>query len=155
MPGGNVGPGVAVDLATHFAEVGTPDPEIPCVRAEVGATLARVNEVCRPFGLHFPVDPSSGTRCGSTASPEEERMGTTMVIDRSSPSFVRTSREAFLIRRVKTKTTMNSSEAPAIATATGTPSSINATNERTRISIVCARGQATGASKASGRSRLE
>ena len=63
MPGGNVGPGISVDIASQFASIGTPDVSARTIQVGAGATLAEVNEVCRPFGLHFPVDPSSGARC--------------------------------------------------------------------------------------------
>lgn len=84
MPGGNVGSGIAVDLASHLADVGAPDPRVPCVRVGVGATLARVNDVCRPHRLHFPVDPSSGARCtfggmlaNNSGGPHSVRYGST------------------------------------------------------------------------------
>lgn len=63
MPGGNVGPGVVVDLMRRFGRVGAVDAEARRVRVEPGATLGEVNAACEPFGLHFPVDPSSGRRC--------------------------------------------------------------------------------------------
>ncbi len=63
MPGGNVGGGVAVDLMTGFRSIGVPDPARREVRVRPGATLGELNAACTPFGLHFPVDPSSGERC--------------------------------------------------------------------------------------------
>ena len=63
MPGGNVGAGVAVDLATHFRAAGPVDPERRTARVEPGVTLAELNAAAAPHGLHFPVDPSSGERC--------------------------------------------------------------------------------------------
>lgn len=63
MPGGNVGPGVVVDLATSLQGVGPIDAEARRATVEPGATLARLNHACAPAGLHFPVDPSSGSRC--------------------------------------------------------------------------------------------
>lgn len=63
MPGGNVGSGVAVDLLTPFRSVTPPQADAASIRVDVGATLAEVNAACRPLGLHFPVDPSSGERC--------------------------------------------------------------------------------------------
>jgi FAD/FMN-containing dehydrogenase len=84
MPGGNVGGGVAVDLMAGFPEIGHPDVAGRRVTVEVGATLARVNEACRPHGLHFPVDPSSGARCtfggmlaNNSAGPHSVRYGST------------------------------------------------------------------------------
>lgn len=63
MPGGNVGAGISVDLATSFATEIEVDPARRTARIGPGVTLARLNEAARPHGLHFPVDPSSGERC--------------------------------------------------------------------------------------------
>ncbi|HEX8393676.1 MAG TPA: FAD-binding oxidoreductase [Longimicrobium sp.] len=62
MPGGNIGPGVAVDLLTEFRRIGPVDAARRTVRVEPGATLAAVNAAAAPSGLHFPPDPSSGER---------------------------------------------------------------------------------------------
>jgi FAD/FMN-containing dehydrogenase len=62
MPGGNVGPGVAVDLRASFDAVGWVDAERRRARVLPGATLARLNDATAGDGLHFPVDPSSGAR---------------------------------------------------------------------------------------------
>jgi FAD/FMN-containing dehydrogenase len=63
MPGGNVGTGVAVDLATHFRQPGPMEPALRRARVEPGATLAELNAAAAAHGLQFPVDPSSGERC--------------------------------------------------------------------------------------------
>ncbi|HEX6912290.1 MAG TPA: FAD-binding oxidoreductase [Longimicrobium sp.] len=62
MPGGNVGPGVAVDLRTAFQSVGRVDAQRRLARILPGATLHQLNEAAAEDGLHFPVDPSSGAR---------------------------------------------------------------------------------------------
>ncbi|HEV2735987.1 MAG TPA: FAD-binding oxidoreductase, partial [Longimicrobiaceae bacterium] len=62
MPGGNIGPGIVVDLVTHFRRVGAVDPERRTVDVRPGAPLAEVNAAASRHGLHFPVDPSSGAR---------------------------------------------------------------------------------------------
>jgi FAD/FMN-containing dehydrogenase len=62
MPGGNVGPGVAVDLRTAFDAVGWVDAEGRRARVLPGATLHQLNAAAEEDGLHFPVDPSSGAR---------------------------------------------------------------------------------------------
>lgn len=62
MPGGNVGPGVAVDLRTQFDAVGWVDAEGRRARVLPGATLGRLNAAAADDGLHFPVDPSSAAR---------------------------------------------------------------------------------------------
>lgn len=62
MPGGNIGPGVAVDLRTRFGAIGTVDAERRIVRIQPGATLGDLNRAAAPHGLQFPVDPSSADR---------------------------------------------------------------------------------------------
>jgi FAD/FMN-containing dehydrogenase len=62
MPGGNIGPGVAVDLKTHFGAVGPVDVERRTARVQPGATLGALNRVAAANGLQFPVDPSSAER---------------------------------------------------------------------------------------------
>ncbi|HYJ79267.1 MAG TPA: FAD-binding oxidoreductase [Longimicrobiaceae bacterium] len=63
MPGGNVGRGVAVDLAAGFRRVGAVDADARTARVAPGVTLAELNAAAEAHGLHFPVDPSSGERC--------------------------------------------------------------------------------------------
>ena len=84
MPGGNVGASVSVDLMTGFTRIGQPDPGLREVEVESGATLAALNERCRPHRLHFPVVPSSGARCtfggmlaNNSAGPHSVRYGST------------------------------------------------------------------------------
>ena len=62
MPGGNVGPGIAVDLMSRFRAVGWVDAERRLARVLPGATLAQLNAAAGEDGMHFPVDPSSGAR---------------------------------------------------------------------------------------------
>jgi FAD/FMN-containing dehydrogenase len=62
MPGGNIGPGVAVDLRTHFGGIGRVDAERRTARIQPGATLGELNRAAAPAGLQFPVDPSSADR---------------------------------------------------------------------------------------------
>ncbi|HEX2094974.1 MAG TPA: FAD-binding oxidoreductase [Longimicrobiaceae bacterium] len=62
MPGGNVGRGVSVDLVTRFRGVEAVDPEARLARVLPGTTRVELNAACVPYGLHFPVDPSSGAR---------------------------------------------------------------------------------------------
>ena len=59
MPGGNVGPGVIVDLSIGFRDL-TVDPHTRTVRAGASVTWAMVNEAAKPYGLRLPPDPSSG-----------------------------------------------------------------------------------------------
>lgn len=84
MPGGNVGSGIAVDLLSPFRSISPPDEATATIQVEGGATLAQVNAQCRPVGLHFPVDPSSGERCtfggmlaNNSGGPHSVRYGST------------------------------------------------------------------------------
>jgi FAD/FMN-containing dehydrogenase len=61
MPGGNVGEDVVVDLMSNLRAVRGIAGERAW--AEPGVTRAELNAAGWPHGLHFPVDPSSGTRC--------------------------------------------------------------------------------------------
>jgi FAD/FMN-containing dehydrogenase len=63
MPGGNVGSGVAVDLRTHFRAAPAVDAGGRGAHVEPGTTRAELNAAAAAYGLHFPVDPSSGERC--------------------------------------------------------------------------------------------
>ena len=63
MPGGNIGPGVVVDLLAGLRRISPVYAEAKRVSVEPGATLGELNRACAPAGLHFPVDPSSGNRC--------------------------------------------------------------------------------------------
>jgi FAD/FMN-containing dehydrogenase len=63
MPGGNVGRGVVVDLLTPLRGVEEVDPHARRARVRPGTTLAELNAAAAPHGLHFPVDPSSGSLC--------------------------------------------------------------------------------------------
>ena len=62
MPGGSVGPGVAVDVKARFRGVGPVDAERRTARVQPGASLAELNRAAAPHGLQFPVDPSSADR---------------------------------------------------------------------------------------------
>ena len=62
MPGGAIGAGVAVDLASRFRGVGPIDPAARTAGVQPGATLAELNAAAAPHGLHFPIDPSSADR---------------------------------------------------------------------------------------------
>ena len=63
MPGGNVGAGIVVDLLSEFRGVGEVNAKSASVEVRPGVTLAQLNAICAPANLHFPVDPSSGSRC--------------------------------------------------------------------------------------------
>jgi FAD/FMN-containing dehydrogenase len=63
MPGGNVGPGVSIDMVSEMRVVEPLEPGSSIIRVEPGATHAELNAACLPLGLHLPVDPSSGRRC--------------------------------------------------------------------------------------------
>ena len=59
MPGGNVGPGVIVDLSTGFSDL-VVDPHRRIAQAGASVTWAEVNDAAKPYGLRLPPDPSSG-----------------------------------------------------------------------------------------------
>lgn len=63
MPGGNVGRGIAIDLATSFRWVGSPDVASRTLRVGAGAVAADVAAVAEAIGLSFPPLPSSADRC--------------------------------------------------------------------------------------------
>lgn len=63
MPGGNVGAGVAVDLLSHFGDVGRPDRERRRITVGAGAVADRVREAAAGIGLFLPPLPSSADRC--------------------------------------------------------------------------------------------
>jgi FAD/FMN-containing dehydrogenase len=63
MPGGNVGPGVVVDLRHALAEPVSVDVERRTARAGAAATFRAVDEAARRHGLFLPPDPSSGAFC--------------------------------------------------------------------------------------------
>ena len=59
MAGGNVGPGVVVDLSQGFRWI-VPDWSHRTLWAGASTTWAEVRAAARPFGLRLPPDPSSG-----------------------------------------------------------------------------------------------
>ena len=63
MPGGNVGPGIALDLSAHFTDVREVDESTRTVRAGAGALAAGVEAVARNAGLFLPPLPASAEKC--------------------------------------------------------------------------------------------
>ncbi len=63
MPGGNVGPGVVVDLRRGFREGPAVDGEGHTARAGAGVTCAELNARAAVHGLRLPPDPSSARFC--------------------------------------------------------------------------------------------
>ncbi len=59
MPGGNVGPGVIVDMSAGFSDLSV-DAHRRIARAGASVTWTQVNDAARPYGLRLPPDPSSG-----------------------------------------------------------------------------------------------
>ena len=59
MAGGNVGPGIIVDLSAGFTDL-TIDPPRRAARAGASVTWTQINEAARQYGLRLPPDPSSG-----------------------------------------------------------------------------------------------
>jgi FAD/FMN-containing dehydrogenase len=60
MPGGNVGPGVVVDLTRACLETPLIDVEGRSARCGASVTYRDLNAAAQPYGLHLPPDPSSG-----------------------------------------------------------------------------------------------
>ena len=63
MQGGNVGPGVVLDLTRACRGAPVVDPAAGTARCGASVTYRALNEVAQPFGLHLPPDPSSGAFC--------------------------------------------------------------------------------------------
>ncbi len=63
MPGGNVGPGVVVDLTRASRAAPSVDPEARTARCGAAVTYRELNLAAQPLGLHLPPDPSSGAFC--------------------------------------------------------------------------------------------
>jgi FAD/FMN-containing dehydrogenase len=63
MQGGNVGPGVVLDLTRACRSAPEVDPEAGTARCGASVTYRALNGVAQPFGLHLPPDPSSGAFC--------------------------------------------------------------------------------------------
>lgn len=63
MPGGNVGTGIAVDLATHFRSRNPLEVENGTLQVGAGVTAQEVEQAARGAGLRFPPLPSSARWC--------------------------------------------------------------------------------------------
>jgi len=63
MPGGNVGPGVVVDLTRGFRAAPSVDPDARMLRAGASITWRSLNDAAAAHGLRLPPDPSSGNFC--------------------------------------------------------------------------------------------
>jgi FAD/FMN-containing dehydrogenase len=63
MQGGNVGPGVVLDLTRSCLDAPVVDPDAGTARCGASVTYRALNAAAQPFGLHLPPDPSSGAFC--------------------------------------------------------------------------------------------
>jgi FAD/FMN-containing dehydrogenase len=63
MPGGNVGPGVVVDLRHAFKDAPVIDSSGRTARCGASVTYRDLNGAAAAFGLRLPPDPSSGAFC--------------------------------------------------------------------------------------------
>ena len=63
MPGGNVGPGVVVDLTRGFRAPAAIDPGARLADAGAAVTWKSLDDAAREHGLRLPVNPSSGRFC--------------------------------------------------------------------------------------------
>ena len=63
MAGGNVGPGVVVDLSQAFRDPPVIDPAAGTARCGASVSYQALNGAAAGFGLRLPPDPSSGAFC--------------------------------------------------------------------------------------------
>ena len=63
MPGGNIGPGVIVDLSQAFLDAPVIDAAAGTARCGASVTYQALNASAAGFGLRLPPDPSSGAFC--------------------------------------------------------------------------------------------
>jgi FAD/FMN-containing dehydrogenase len=63
MPGGNVGPGIVVDLSPGFREPPVVDADRKSARCGASITYQALNAAAAGHGLRLPPDPSSGAFC--------------------------------------------------------------------------------------------
>jgi FAD/FMN-containing dehydrogenase len=63
MQGGNVGPGVVLDLTRACRGTPEVDPAAATARCGASVTYRALNDAAQPCGLHLPPDPSSGAFC--------------------------------------------------------------------------------------------
>ncbi|HXY68686.1 MAG TPA: FAD-binding oxidoreductase [Gemmatimonadales bacterium] len=63
MPGGNIGPGIVVDLSPGFREPPAIDPDARTARCGASISYQALNGAAAGFGLRLPPDPSSGAFC--------------------------------------------------------------------------------------------
>ena len=63
MPGGNVGPGVVVDLTRGFRDAPAVHADTRVADAGAGVTYRELNAAAAAHGLRLPPDPSSGSFC--------------------------------------------------------------------------------------------
>jgi FAD/FMN-containing dehydrogenase len=63
MPGGNIGPGIVVDLSQAFRDAPAIDATAGTARCGASVTYQALNAAAAGFGLRLPPDPSSGAFC--------------------------------------------------------------------------------------------
>jgi len=63
MPGGNIGPGVMVDLSKALTAAPVVDAAAQTARCGAAVTYGALNGAATAYGLHLPPDPSSGAFC--------------------------------------------------------------------------------------------
>jgi FAD/FMN-containing dehydrogenase/Fe-S oxidoreductase len=63
LAGQCVGSGTVLDLGQHLVNILAIDPEQLIARVQPGVVLADLNDQLKTFGLVFPPDPSTATRC--------------------------------------------------------------------------------------------
>ena len=63
MPGGNIGPGIVVDLSQAFRDPPVIDAHAGTARCGAAVTYQELNAAAAAFALRLPPDPSSGAFC--------------------------------------------------------------------------------------------
>ena len=87
MAGGNVGPGIIVDLSAGFSDL-TIDPQRRTARTGASVTWSQINEAARQYGLRLPPDPSSGLFATSGGMVSTNAAGPRTVRDGSVRNWV-------------------------------------------------------------------
>ena len=62
LAGQGVNHAVVLDFTRHMAEIESISPQRRLARVQPGVVLAQLNAAARPYGLHYPIDPSTANR---------------------------------------------------------------------------------------------
>ena len=62
LAGQGVNHAVVLDFTRHMAQIESISPQRRLARVQPGVVLAQLNAAARPYGLHYPIDPSTANR---------------------------------------------------------------------------------------------